>query len=81
MQLDESTDVTNKAILLVYVKYIDHEKTKLNEEYMTSIELPGHTKGRDTFNAVDGYLKLHILSWKDCVGLCTDGAAAMTGSK
>lgn len=81
LQLDESTDVTNKAILLVYVKYIDHEETKLNEEYMTSIELPGHTKGRDIFNAVDGYLKLHKLSWKDCVGLCTDGAAAMTGYK
>ncbi|KAK5648379.1 hypothetical protein RI129_003271 [Pyrocoelia pectoralis] len=81
LQLDESTDVTNKAILLVYVKYIDEVINNISEEYMTCIELLGYTTGGDIFNAIDGYLKLHNLSWQCCVGLCTDGAAAMTGYK
>lgn len=81
VQLDESTDNTNKAILLVYVRYIDKDNKRLSEEFLTSIMLQGHTTGKDIFKAIDDYFKLRNLSWKDCVGLCTDGAAAMTGHK
>ena len=81
VQLDESTDNTNKAILLVYVRFIDKDNKKLSEEFLTSIALQGNTTGKDIFKAIDGYFNLKNLSWKDCVGLCTDGAAAMTGHK
>ncbi|XP_072390895.1 zinc finger MYM-type protein 6-like [Diabrotica undecimpunctata] len=81
VKLDESTEITNKAILLVYIRFIDKDNKKLSEEFLTSIELQGNTIGKDIFKAIDGYFTLKNLSWKDCVGLCSDGAAAMTGHK
>ncbi|XP_072395401.1 zinc finger MYM-type protein 6-like [Diabrotica undecimpunctata] len=81
VQLEESTDITNTAILLVYIRFIDKDNKKLSEEFLTSIVFQGNTTGKDIFKAIDGYLTLKNLSWKDCVGLCSDGAAAMTGHK
>lgn len=31
--------------------------------------------------ALDGYVQKYDLSWDNYVGLCTDGATAMTGRK
>ncbi|XP_072380544.1 zinc finger MYM-type protein 6-like [Diabrotica undecimpunctata] len=81
VQLDESTDITNKAILLVYTRSIDKDNKKLSEEILTLIELQGNSTGKDIFKAIDGYFTLKNLSWKDCVGLCSDIAVAMTGHK
>lgn len=81
LQVDESTDITNKAILLVYVKYIDFEKLRACEEFMTCLEIRGHTTGDEIFKVLNGYIQEHNLSWTNCVGLCTDDAAAMTGRK
>ncbi|XP_072394958.1 zinc finger MYM-type protein 6-like [Diabrotica undecimpunctata] len=81
VQLDESTYITNKAILLVYIQFIDKDNKKISEEFLTSIELQDNTTGKDIFKSIDGYFTLKNLFWKDCVGLCSDGAAAMTGHK
>lgn len=37
-------------------------------------------KGIDVFNILSSYLETRGLSWKDCVGICTDGAPSMVGS-
>jgi len=78
IQLDESTDITNKAILLCYIRYIDYNMTDVKEEFMCCFELPSVTTSSEIFNAIDKYIR-NIFEWKNCIGLCTDGAANMTG--
>ena len=41
--------------------------------------LEGHTTGNDIFIKVDTFFKGVGFSWDKCIGVCTDGAAAMTG--
>lgn len=76
LQVDESTDVDNKAILLVYVRYLYQENA--HEDLLCNLSLPTKTTGAELFKAMDNYISMK-LKWSFCVGICTDGAAAMTG--
>ncbi|KAI6659423.1 SCAN domain-containing protein 3 [Oopsacas minuta] len=78
LQLDESTDVANLAILLLYVRFEHCGDVK--EEYLCSISLPTNTTSSQIFDGLNNYIVDQSgLDWKFCVGVCTDGAAAMTG--
>ena len=78
LQLDESTDVANQAVLMVYVRY-EHEG-ELKEEYFFSVSLPTNTTSSEVFKTVSDYIvNKCALDFKFCVGVCTDGAAAMIG--
>ncbi|GBP31268.1 Zinc finger BED domain-containing protein 5 [Eumeta japonica] len=77
IRLDESTDITNLAQLLTYVRYV-HSK-KLHEEFLFCRDLSIRTTGEDIFHMVDSFLKENQWDWSKCVGICTDGARAMTG--
>lgn len=77
IQLDESTDISNLAQLLTYVRYV-HSK-KVYEEFLFCRALTIRTTGEDIFQMVDGFIKENKLDWTKCVGICTDGARAMTG--
>lgn len=77
IQLDESTDITNLAQLLTYVRYV-HSK-KFYEEFLFCRTLSIRTTGEDIFHMVDSFVKENQLDWSKCVGICTDGARAMTG--
>ena len=77
LQVDESTDITVKAHLLVFARFID-DKT-IVEDFLCCKELPETTKGQDVFDVLNSYLEYCGLNWKNCVGICTDGASAMTG--
>ncbi|KAM4592385.1 SCAN domain-containing protein 3-like [Odontesthes bonariensis] len=70
------TRVENKAVLLVYVRYIYQDD--LQEDLLCALNLPTKTTGEQIFKALDEYMS-GKLSWLECVGVCTDGAAAMTG--
>ncbi|XP_068247921.1 zinc finger BED domain-containing protein 5-like [Palaemon carinicauda] len=37
------------------------------------------TRGQDIFDVITDYLREMNLTWKSCVGICTDGAPCMTG--
>ncbi|GFY59407.1 SCAN domain-containing protein 3 [Trichonephila inaurata madagascariensis] len=76
LQVDESTDIDNKAILLVYVRYLYQED--VHEDWLCALPLPTNTRGAELFKSLDGYISRQ-LKWSFCVGICTDGAAAMTG--
>ncbi|XP_060764599.1 SCAN domain-containing protein 3-like [Neoarius graeffei] len=76
IQVDESTDVENRAILLVFVRYIFEEDVE--EDLLCVLSLPTNTTGAELFRALDGYVS-GKLDWSFCIGVCTDGAAAMTG--
>ncbi|KAJ7993895.1 hypothetical protein DPEC_G00259440 [Dallia pectoralis] len=73
LQMDESTGY---AILLVYVRHV--WDVDVQEQFLCSRDLPT-TKAVDIFNTVDLYLSSVGLSWKNCVGITTDGAASITG--
>jgi hypothetical protein len=41
--------------------------------------LLGRTTSNDIFKKLDQFMKVHGIEWKKCVGVCSDGARAMTG--
>ena len=55
VQLDETTDITKLAQLLVYVGYV--YKENLEEELLFHPPLKGHTRGKDLHCKVDELLK------------------------
>ena len=77
IQLDESADITNMANLLVYVRYIYNNE--INEDLLFCLQMNTRKTGMDIFQKVDTFFTNIGLQWKDCVAICTDGAAAMTG--
>lgn len=77
IQLDESTDISNKAVLLGYVRYFfDNE---IHEDFLFSADLETSTTGRDIFSALMNFFTINNISPQNCVAITTDGAAAMTG--
>ena len=79
IQLDETTDVSNRAQLLVFVRYAT--KDSIRSELLLSIEMRTTTKGEDVFKLVDNFFKENGLQWSKLVGCTTDGAPAMLGRK
>ncbi|XP_072378039.1 zinc finger BED domain-containing protein 5-like [Diabrotica undecimpunctata] len=78
IQLDESTDVTNYAQLMVYVRYIRENKT-IKEDYLFCEPLSTRTTADEIFNKLDEFFAENGLDWMNCVGFCSGGARAMTG--
>lgn len=76
LQFDESTDIGNEAILVGFVRYT-HE-SQIVEDIFCYISLPDQTTGEKIFEAIGEQMQIYDLNWKQVVGLCTDGAAAMT---
>ena len=77
MQVDDSTDISGKAQLLAFIRYVNNEK--IIEQFFCCKKLTETTTGQDIFNTLSKYLKETKLSWKQCVGICTDGAPSMVG--
>ena len=79
IQLDESTDLTNCAQLLIFVRYVGKEGVK--EKFLMNAALQATTKGDDIFQMVNSFFKQHGLKWENLSGYTTDGAPAMLGRK
>lgn len=79
LQFDESTDVSGEAILIGFVRYAN--AGKIVEELFCYISLPERTTGEEIFSAINNKMLDYELDWKNVVGVCTDGAAAMVGVK
>ena len=77
LPLNESTDASGLAQLLVFVRYI--ASGKLEEDLLKCALLLGTCPGEDVFSAVDTRLKNDGLSWEQCISICTNGAGAMAG--
>lgn len=77
LQFDESTDVAGQAILNGFVRY-PHENQFI-ENIFCCCALPERTTGEQIFSTIDDKLKDMELEWTSVIGVCTDGAAAMTG--
>ncbi|XP_014787266.1 zinc finger BED domain-containing protein 5 [Octopus bimaculoides] len=77
LTMDESTDISNKSQLLAIVRFID--ENEIINQSLCCKEMSTTTRGQDIFDLITGYLKEINLSWRSCVGICTDGAPCMTG--
>ena len=77
IQLEESTDVTNMAVLLGYVQFED--RGDIVEDMMFCLELPQQTTSAEIFKVVNAYIIANNIDGNKCVGICTGGAAAMMG--
>ena len=77
IQCDESTDTENKAVLLVFVRYLYEED--FHEDIFCALFLPKKHHNVRTIQSLNEYLT-RKLNQSFCVGVCTDGAAAMIGS-
>ena len=79
LQLDESTDVSLRCQLLVFVRYV--KEKKVVEEFLFCEPLKTTTKAMDVFNIVKEFFLNHEMSLDMVGSLCTDGAPAMLGNK
>ncbi|XP_046977632.1 zinc finger BED domain-containing protein 5-like [Vanessa cardui] len=79
LQLDESTDISNDANLLAYVRYEHNDG--INEDLLFCMPLPSHTTGEAIFEVLNKFMSTHEIPWDKCVAVSTDGARAMTGTR
>jgi len=77
LQLDESTDIANEAILLTYVRYFYNNK--IHEDILFSSKLETSTTGKNIFDTFVNFFTNNNVDLKNCISITTDGAAAMTG--
>lgn len=79
LQLDESTDIAQCYQLIEYVQYIENDRMK--DELLLTTELMTTTKAVDVMKAVSDFFDRYGLSWQKLIGVCTDGAPSMLGSR
>ncbi|GFU66056.1 zinc finger MYM-type protein 6 [Trichonephila clavipes] len=77
LQVEETTDITGNAQLIAFVRFI-HENDIINQ-FLCCRELPDFKTGKHIFQVISSYLEEIKVSWKSCIGICTDGAPAVTG--
>ncbi len=78
IQMDESTDVSGLAILLVFVRYDFNNSIENN--LLLCQELKLKTTGENIFNCINDYISINNIDWNKCVSVCTDGAKSMLGN-
>ena len=76
IQLDESTDISSCAQLMVYARHVCNNAFK--EEFLFCSALETITKAADVLNKVT-FFTTERLEWKNLAGCCNDGAPAMLG--
>ena len=78
--LDESTDISDTAQLLIFVRGVD-VNFNVTEELLGLSSLKGQTTGKDIFDKLKETVAASGLSWNKLCSVTTDGAPNMTGSK
>ena len=77
IQLDETTDVSNAALLLVFVRYCANGN--IHDDLLFCKEIPTRTTANEIMRCLDSHFTNKGIEWKKCVGVSTDDAASMTG--
>ena len=80
LQIDEATiSTSNKdANLICYVRFID-KNGDIVEDLLFCKPILLSYKAHDLFAILNNFFAKKNVDWKYCVGLCTDGARAMSG--
>ncbi|KAK2811156.1 hypothetical protein Q5P01_000277 [Channa striata] len=77
---DESTDATDTAQLLMFLRGVD-DNFCCTEELLDMMSLKGTTTGGNIFDSVSEAVEKMGLKWDKLCGVTTDGAPAMTGER
>lgn len=77
IQVDDSTDVAQLAVLLVIARYL--KKTESVEELLLCHSLTKRATGADIFHPIDFYFTKKSIKWSKCCDLSTDGGKSMPG--
>ena len=77
LQLDESTDVSGEAQVIVFVQYQDC--SDIRENILFCQNLQSRTTGEELFKVIDKFFAEGGILWDWCLSVCSDGAAALTG--
>lgn len=78
LQLDESTDNSDTAQILVFIRMV-FEDFNTKEELLGMVSLKGRTTGQEIFNYFYSFIKKLNVPLHNLVAITTDGAKAMTG--
>jgi len=54
-------------------------ESDMKEDILSVPELPRHTTSSEIFEVLNGFIEERGLEWKNCAGVCLDGAACLTG--
>lgn len=79
LAIDESTDVTDNAQLLVYVRFFHNDKKEMCEDLLGVTPLETHTRGEDIYAAIKVMMRKRGIDMKQVVSVTTDGAPSMVG--
>ena len=79
LAVDESTDVSDKAQLLVYVRFYHTEKTKFCEDLLGVTPLETHTRGKHISMAIKDMQRKRGIDLKQVFSITSDGAPTMIG--
>ena len=74
IQLNESTYIAGLPQLLVFVRFVNGGEVVEDLLFCNTLKL--HCRGEDIFNSLEGFFRDNSLSWENCAGICTDGAAS-----
>lgn len=77
IQLDEATDSNKDAHLIAYVRFCDN--ISIVEELLFCKPIELKTTALALFAILNGFMNEANIEWKNCVGICTDGARSMSG--
>lgn len=77
LQLDESIDIANDAMLLCYVRHFYNKE--IHEYILFSSKLESTTTARNIFDTLVNFFTNNNLDFKKCTSITTDRAALMTG--
>ncbi|CAN7944126.1 unnamed protein product, partial [Ixodes hexagonus] len=51
----------------------------VHEDFLFCKKIAARTTAEELFEICDSYIKASGMRWSDCIGICTDGARAMSG--
>ncbi|UYV79034.1 EPM2AIP1 [Cordylochernes scorpioides] len=78
LTLDESTDVSDTAQVLIYIRGVD-KSYEVHEELLDMYSIHGTTTGTDIFKGVEMAINKKNLRWKNLKCITTDGGKNMSG--
>ena len=76
-QLDESINLSNCAILVFFVRYVNEES--IMKAFLSGLKPPERTTSSEIFRSLNSYVQKQGLDGGKWVGVCTGGAADMIG--
>ncbi|KAJ4933918.1 hypothetical protein JOQ06_006727 [Pogonophryne albipinna] len=79
LQVDEATDSNKDCLLIAYVRYVDTDEP--SEDLLFCSYVRKRATADELFKIMDTCLSEAEMKWEDCVGICTDGARAMAGTR